>query len=124
MKRLIPAFILLIIVVLVYYLGYSYTLSTCNKADELLNNCNNIYQNDNNAYKSAKKLEEFWSKREGKLSVFANHSDIDQIELAISSLVVYSDSPDNKIFYEYLSTVKTLLHQLKEDSKPSMHSIL
>lgn len=124
MKRLIPACVLLIFVITSYLIGYYYISKTCDTANELLNQCVDIYKSDSNAYKNAKKLEEFWGEREGTLSVFANHGDIDQIELAISSLVVHSNSPDNKIFYEYSSTVKTLLHQLQEDSKPSMHSIL
>ncbi len=124
MKRLIPAAILLIFVITAYITGYFYTTRTCDTASEMLNECITIYKSDKNAHNSAKELEKFWGEREGTLSVFANHADIDQIELAIGSLVVYSNSPDNKIFYEYSGTVKTLLHQLIEDSKPSMHSIL
>ncbi len=124
MKRLIPAAILLVFVVASYLTGYFYTIKTCEAANEILSECIDIYESDKNAYKSAKELENYWDEKEGVLSIFTNHADIDEIELAISSLVVYSNSPDNKIFYEYSSTVKTLLHQLVEDSKPSMHSIL
>ena len=124
MKRLIAAGVLIIFVVSTYLTGYFYIKNTCDTANALLKDCIEIYKTDKDATKSAKKLNDFWSKNEPLLSVFANHSSIDEIELAISSLENYSDSPDNKIFYEYSSTVETLIHQLMEDTKPSMHSIL
>ena len=73
--------------------------------------------------KKVEELEKFWGEKEKLLSVFANHSEIDEIELAIYSLKVYSETSDNEIFYEYSGTVKTLLHQLLEDTIPSVHSI-
>ncbi len=124
MKRLIAATILFIFVTASYITGYAYINKTCKTANRLLEECINIYDDNNNAYSATEKLNNFWSEKEGTLSVFANHSSIDEIELAISSMLVYSDKKDNEIFYEYSSTVKTLLHQLLEDSTPNMHSIL
>lgn len=124
MKRLIAAGILFVFVITVYIFGYIYITKTCETATDILNECGELYENNKNAEESAKKLEKFWNKKEGTLSVFANHAHIDDIELAIGSLVIYSSTKNNKIFYEYLSTAKTLLHQLVEESKPSMHSIL
>lgn len=123
MKRLIAATILFIFVVVSYLTGYAFINSTYKTANNLLEECISVYETDNNAYNAAKNLKNFWEEKEGLLSVFANHSSIDEIELAISSMLVYSNTKDNEIFYEYSSTVKTLLHQLLEDSKPNMHSI-
>lgn len=123
MKRLIAATILFIFVVASYLTGYAFINSTYKTANNLLEECISVYETDNNAYNAAKNLKNFWEEKEGLLSVFANHSSIDEIELAISSMLVYSNTKDNEIFYEYSSTVKTLLHQLLEDSKPNMHSI-
>ena len=124
MKRLIAAGILFVFVITVYVFGYVYITKTCDAATDLLNECGELYNKNEDAQNCAKKLEKFWHKKEGTLSVFANHEHIDDIELAIGSLVIYSNTENNKIFYEYLSTTKTLLHQLIEESKPSMHSIL
>ncbi|MBR4123351.1 MAG: DUF4363 family protein [Clostridia bacterium] len=123
MKRLIAAAILFIFVVASYLTGFAFINNTYKSANELLEKCINIYESDKSAYNATKNLKNFWDKKEGLLSVFANHSSIDDIELAISSMLVYSDTKNNEIFYEYSSTVKTLLHQLLEDSKPNMHSI-
>lgn len=123
MKRLIAAAILLVFVVSVYMLGYFYTNNACDDARVILNNCVEKYINGNEAKKDAEELKDFWHKKEGILSIFANHEEIDKIELAINSLVVHSDTKDNKMFYEYSSTIKTLLHQLEEISKPTLHSI-
>ena len=124
MKRLIAAAILLVFVVASYLTGYFYVNNTYKTANSMLEECINIYEQNNNAHIATQKLKDFWSEKEGTLSVFANHSSIDEIELAISSMLVYSNTKDNEFFYEYSSTVKTLLHQLLEDSKPNMHSIL
>ena len=123
MKRLIAAAILFIFVVVSYLTGFAFINNTYKTANELLDECISIYETNESAYNATKKLKNLWDKKEGLLSVFANHSSIDEIELAISSMLVYSDTKDNEIFYEYSSTVKTLLHQLIEDSKPNMHSI-
>ncbi len=123
MKRLIAAAILLIFVIASYLTGYAFINNTYKTANRLLEECINVYKSDNNAYNATKSLKNYWDEKEGLLSVFANHSNIDEIELAISSMLVYSDTKDNEIFYEHSSTVKTLLHQLLEDSKPNMHSI-
>lgn len=123
MKRLIAAAALLGFVIAAYFTGYAYINNTCETAKKLVEECISVYERDNNAHSATKILNDFWSENEGTLSIFAHHSSIDEIELAISSMLVHSNVPDNEIFYEYSSTVKTLLHQLMEDSTPNMHSI-
>lgn len=124
MKRLIAAGILFVFVITVYIFGYVYITKTCDTATDMLNECSVLYDKNKNAEDCANKLKKFWNNKEGTLSIFANHEHIDDIELAIGSLVIYSNTNNNKKFYEYLSTAKTLIHQLIEESKPSMHSIL
>lgn len=123
MKRLIAAAVLLFCVAASYLFGYFYIQKTCDKANTLLDDCVAAYKTEQNAKNKAEELEKFWGEKEKLLSVFANHSEIDEIELAIYSLKVYSETSDNEIFYEYSGTVKTLLHQLLEDTIPSIHSI-
>ena len=124
MKRLIAAGILFVFVITVYIFGWVYIQKTCETAKDMLIECEELYENNKDAKKCAEKLEKYWNKKEGTLSVFANHEHIDDIELAIGSIVIYSNTKDNRMFYDYLRTAKTLLHQLIEESKPSMHSIL
>lgn len=123
MRRLIAAAALSVIIITSYFTGSYIINDACRKANEKLEEVVNVYETDKDATNKAKELEDYWSKKEKHLSFIANHSTIDDIELAISSLVVYSSTPDNKIFYEYSGNVKTLLHQLIEDTKASVHSI-
>lgn len=123
MKRIIAAAILLVFVVSSYFCGISYIKSSCAEAEILLTKCTEIYKSGDDATKASKELRDFWTKKEPYLSIFAKHAQIDEIELAISSLENYSATKDNTIFYEYSGTVKTLLHQMLEDNTPSLHSI-
>lgn len=123
MKRLIAAAFLALFIGAVYFTGNFYIKSVLKKSGNLVEECISDYKTQNNADNSAKKLEEYWNENEGLLSVFAHHSDIDEVELAVSSLVIYSTSGNEDIFYEYSGTVKTLLHQLYEDASVSMHSV-
>jgi len=124
MRRLIAAVLLLVIVLVSYLISFFYIKNTCDNANRILDECINLYEQDLNASKKAEELNKYWSGHEKYLSVFANHSMIDDIELAISSLLIYANTDDNVIFYEYSGTVATLLHQMMEDTRPSMHSIL
>ena len=124
MKRIIAAFILLIFVSAAYFGGYFFVKNTCKTANEILEECSFAFKNEADAKLKAEKLEKYWSGKEQLLSVFVNHRSIDEIELAISNLSVYSESSEKELFYEYSKTVQTLLHQLMEDTVPSAHSIL
>lgn len=123
MKRLIAAGVLLLFVIGAYIWGYLYIDTACSQANKYLQKCISVYESDIDAAQEAEKLENYWSEKEKGLSFFANHADIDEIELAINSLKSYSSSKNNEIFYEYSGTVKTLLHQLMEDTSPNIHSI-
>ena len=123
MKRLIAAGILFLFVISSYIYGYLYIDTACDTANKYLKKCTLVYDKGENAEPTAEKLEKYWAKKEKGLSFFANHADIDQIELAINSLKTYSNTQNNEIFYEYSGTVHTLLHQLMEDTTPNIHSI-
>lgn len=123
MKRLIAAGILFLFVISAYIYGYLYIDTACDTANKYLKKCISVYDKGENAEPTAEKLEKYWASKEKGLSFFANHADIDQIELAINSLKTYSNTKNNEIFYEYSGTVHTLLHQLMEDTTPNIHSI-
>lgn len=123
MKRLIPASIIFVLVIVTYLTSLYYITDSCDKAKSLLENSVQTYTRQKTAEKEAKKMEDYWNKKEKVLSVFVNHDRIDDIEKAISLLNVYAKSPDNELFYEYADTVEILLHQIMEDTKITMHSI-
>lgn len=124
MKRLLAASILFIIITGSYLCGFFYINSTCDRAKELLKNCEEEYYINGNAEKSTKELTEYWQKKEKILSIFANHNEIDEIELTISTLKLYSKTENKDYFFEYCDTVNILIHQLMEDTVPNIHSIL
>ena len=124
MRRLIAAAVLIVFVIAIYLTGYLYIDATCEKAEKLVGDCVAAYEKNENIEFHTKKLEKYWSGKEKMLSVFTNHSVIDEIELTIESLSMHSKYPDNEMFYEYSSTLKILFHQLMEDTTPSAHSIL
>lgn len=122
MKRLIAAGILLAAVIAAYVSGFMYITKTCDETKELVLRCEEAY-NGGEAYKHAEELNNLWDEKEKALSFFINHDRIDDIELEISSLLLYSKTEDEILFYEHIETLKMLLHQVKEDTKISVHSI-
>lgn len=123
MKRVIAAVVLLVVVVGTYIGSYIYINHVCNETLNKLDDCINAYNNDKNSQKEAKSLDEYWNKMEKTLSIVVNHGKIDDIEYAIGALKVYSKSNEEMLFYEYSEAVKTHIHQLREDTGISFHSI-
>ena len=123
MKRLIIAGVLFVSVIAIYLISVFYITNSCDKARQLLNNSVSVYTEKATAVSEAKKLEDYWDKKEKILSVFVNHERIDDIEQAISLLNVYAKSEKDPLFYEYADTVKILIHQILEDTKITIHSI-
>lgn len=124
MKRLIAAGVLLGLVLTAYFGGYFYIKNTCERAENILEECINAYETQKNAETETEKLKKFWDKKEKPLSIFADHSDIDAIEQAIMTLKVYSESDEQELFNQYYQNLKILLHQLLEDTVLSIHSVM
>ncbi len=124
MKRLVSALILGIIITAAHFSGTLYINKVIEESNILVEECIESYKNEKTPIGEAQKLKNYWSQKEDLLSVFAHHDTIDNIEMAIDNLVVYSKTKNSEIFYEYSGTVKTLLHQLKEDNSITMHSVL
>ena len=122
MKRLIAAGILLAAVVAAYISSLIYITKTCDETKELILRCEEAYS-EGEAYKYAEELSSLWDEKEKALTYFMNHARIDDIELEISSLLLYSETEDEILFYEHIETLKMLLHQVKEDTRISVHSI-
>ena len=124
MKRLIAAAVIAAIVAVIHFTGNIYIKNVIKECNVQLETIVADYKKDISPKENAEKLRKDWGEKEDFLSIFARHDNIDEIELAIDTLAVYSETKDSEIFYEYSGTVKTLLHQLYEDNSFSMHSIL
>ncbi len=123
MKRLISAGLLFVFVVTAYVSSYFYIIKTCDEAIELVKLCEENYKDGKNAYETAEKIDEVWVQKEKTLSFFVNHDRIDEVELELSSLLLYSRTEDEILFYENIETLKMLLSQIKEDSMINAHAI-
>ena len=124
MKRLIAAAMLAVIVAVIHFSGNIYIKKVIKDCNSQLEAIVADYKKDISPKEHADKLSKYWGEKEDILSIFVRHDNIDEIELAIDTLAVYSETKDSEIFYEYSGTVRTLLHQLYEDNSFSMHSIL
>lgn len=122
MKRLIAAGILFAAVIAAYLSSLMYITKTCDETKELILRCEEAY-NEGEAHKYAEELSALWDEKEKALSFFMNHDRIDEIELEISSLSLYSKTKDEILFFEHIETLKMLLHQVKEDTRISVHSV-
>lgn len=123
MKRLIPAAILFVIVIISYFGSLNYINGVCDKAKEQVSQCETEYRNGGNAEEKVRELQKLWDEKEGNLSFFVNHSEIDEVELELASLSVFVKEKENAMFYDHIESLKTLLHQIKEDTSLSTHSI-
>ena len=124
MKRLIAAAVLSATLLTLFVTSYLYITKTCEQTKVMLSRCSKAYESGDNAYEIAEELDTFWNKKEPLLSVFTSHSKIDDIEEAIYCLKLYSKTEEKEIFYEYHGIVNILIHQLLEDTKPGVHSIM
>ena len=123
MKRLIPASILLVIVIISYFGSFNYIKDVCDETKKQIAECETAYKKGNNAEAKVESLKKLWDEKEGTLSFFVNHGEIDEVELELSSLSVFVKEKENAMFYDHIESLKTLLHQIEEDTSLSMHSI-
>ena len=123
MKRLIAAVVILIVLSSVFFTGYFSINNICKNTKELLTECVNSYHSGSRTQESAEKLEKYWSSKESVLSLFADHTSIDNIELDLHLLKIYSATDEKELFLEYSGRIKTAIHQLLEDTHPTVHSI-
>ncbi|MBO5210561.1 MAG: DUF4363 family protein [Clostridia bacterium] len=123
MKRLIPAVIITVIIIGAFLGSYLYINNVCDTAYEGVESCLKEYEEHGTAKADATWLKNYWSDKEKILSFFVNHAIIDEIELAVSNIELHSKFKNNYMFYEACDTVKILLHQIIEDTKPTTHSI-
>lgn len=123
MKRLIPAIIILLLIIGTYLGSDLYTNKICKTTIEGIESCVKEYEEHGTATADAAWLKNYWDEKEKVLSIFVDHDLIDKVELAVSTIDLYSGFENNYMFYDACNTAKILLHQILEDSKPTTHSV-
>ena len=123
MKRLIPALIILAITIGIFIGSYYYVNATCKEATKLIDECIDEYKENGTTINKAKEFKDYWDKKEKTLSIFVNHIAIDEIEVSVAELSYHSNFKDNTMFYDSAIRIKTLIHQIFEDTKVTAHSI-
>lgn len=115
MKRLIPAGIILIFLVLICIFSHIYVDSICEQTlDDI-----NAYYNKNI---SASSLEDSWNHKKEKMSLFVNHGFLDKISVYIGQLTLAENEdthPESDVIYKNIQTVLSLI---KEEQKLELHS--
>ncbi len=125
MKRLITA-IVLIIVITVLCIGLNILVARqVGEVRRMVNDCKELMAKKDiaQAQKTADALVKLWERREALLSPFINHEKIDEITLAVTNLAANIKAGNEAVFLSDAEKILTLLHQLGEDERISLHSI-
>lgn len=104
--------------------SYLYVNNICDEAMILIDECIDEYKDIGKRETNSEKFKEYWDKKEKILSVFVNHDVIDDIEISVAELSYHSKFEDNTMFFDSAIRIKTLLHQITEDTKLTAHSLL
>lgn len=123
MKRILPAILILMIIIITYISSCIYINNVCEIVAGKIDKCIKSYDENNNTKLYTEELNQYWSEKEKILSIFVNHELIDEVELSISNLKLHSDFKENEMFYDACDTTKVLLHQIIEDTKITVHSV-
>ena len=124
MKRLIAAAVLFVLVLTCYFSADLYINKTIEELTGKLDSCVEVYKLEGGAKNQSERLKAFWKSKEKTLSLCVNHAALDEIELAITDLYVFSEADDSVYFFERSDRLYTLFTQLKEDTDFGIHSIV
>lgn len=116
MKRLIPSAVLAVIILLGCIWGHYVTDDVCNITDTELKECEQAYKNGSfdKAQELAKKLQKEWEDREEKLSLFVNHSFLDEISENLAQIPYFANPQSANLGLAKISYTKHLLKHIEE----------
>ena len=111
MKRLIPATIILIIIIVVCVISNYTVCAHVKKANEKIKNCETLYSSGQfeQARISAEKFKKYWAKVSKGLSFYSNHCPIDDISNLAAILPEAAASKNDFEFKSTLRQIKTAL---------------
>ena len=115
MKRIIPAGIILIFMISVCFISHHFVEKHCNQTLQNLSK----YKNKEITYTE---LNEKWKEDKEKMSLFANHSFLDEISIYIGQLKAYESKPQAPQFEATMQRVESLLLIIKEEQQLRLYS--
>lgn len=119
MKRLIPASVIFIILILICIIGNIFVLNKCTKFSEKVESCYDAYQNGDyyTSKEIASSLYGEWDTTQKKLAFFVNHAMLDDISKATARLASYKlDNPDTHFASECID-MQSVLHRMCDEQR-------
>ena len=119
MKRLIPASVILVMLILLCIIGNIFVINMSTNFSEKVDNCYDSYQKgDYSASKEiASSLYSEWDKTQKKLALFVNHAMLDDISKATARLASYKlDNPDTHFASECID-IQSVLHRMCDEQR-------
>lgn len=120
MRRLIAAFILILIVGGLIFASLYTTRYCCDKLIEKVDICEQNFKENKNIASSLNELEDYWEKCEPMLMIFANHDTLEDIGYSIARL----KAGDSEDFMKESAELKERIYHLKISEKFSFKSII
>lgn len=112
MKRLVPAVIILVFVVIICIVANVYVKQKCDITLEYINK-----------YRAgeidSQQLESFWQEHKEKLSLFVNHDFLDKITVYIGQLTLKENEINFDVTYK---SIESVLKLIKAEQEFALHS--
>lgn len=119
MKRLIPASIILIILVIICAVGNIFVINKSTDFSKKVDKCYDAYQRGDydTSKEIASKLYGEWDKTQKQLAIFVNHAMLDDISKATARLASYKlDNPDTHFASECID-IQSVLHRMCDEQR-------
>ena len=125
MKRLIPAGVLAVFIIVICILSNITVTKTIEKFEDKIEKCESFYEDGHygQAKKTAKDFKKEWEKVSKIVSVYSNHCPLDDISMFAS---VLPEAINEKNGFEFKSTVnqiKTALSTIKGEQTLTLESL-
>lgn len=119
MKRIIPASLILISVILICIFGNYYVKNVCRDLKSDLSECIDAFSDGDNekAAVYADDINKRWQSEKKGLAVFVNHAFIDEISVSANALPYYLRlKSDEMVYGEYSNILVAIRHIVSEHS--------
>ena len=123
MKRIIAAAVLVVLVALLAVTESMYIKNFCKHKKQEIQDVENLYTEDiSECTDSAKRFKEEWDCLQSKMTLFVNHSLIDQISEDATRIPVYAENRDKSEFYAACADIERALKQISDDQRIGIDS--
>lgn len=112
MKRIIPAVIIIVFVIIICIGANVYVKQKCDITLEYINK----YRTGEI---TSQQLENYWQDQKEKLSLFVNHDFLDKITVYIGQLTIKENSVNFDVTYK---SIESVLKLIKEEQEFALHS--